>query len=44
MIGSHVTEELCIVFSSIVSMWMPDEIPIVVEAFCESLLDMELFK
>eukprot|EP01083_Nonionella_stella_P059146 154753_1 len=44
MLGSHSTEELAIVFASIVSMWMPDEIPVVVEAYFESLLDLELFK
>eukprot|EP01083_Nonionella_stella_P003298 9419_1 len=41
-VQAHCTEELCIVMASLLSMWMPDEIPVVVEAIYECVLDVEL--
>eukprot|EP01083_Nonionella_stella_P104901 301203_1 len=38
-VTSPSTDQLGIIFASMLSLWMPDEIPIVAEAFCETVLD-----
>eukprot|EP01083_Nonionella_stella_P084253 233178_1 len=39
---SHSTQEMSIVLASMVCLWMPEEIPLVLETYFESILDKEL--
>ncbi len=44
LVGSHSTEEFGAVLASMVCMWMPDEIPLVLATYFEAVLDAELFE
>eukprot|EP01083_Nonionella_stella_P142472 440910_1 len=41
--ASHSTMEFAMTITGMMCQWLPDEIPIIVEAFCESVMDPDLF-